>query len=118
MRPEIALHQYCYLTTHGRRTGNPHTIEIWFSLEGKTLYLLAGNGERSDWVRNLRSQPQVEVRIDGVTYNAAGRVVTAIEEDQKVRQMLVLKYQSSYSDDLTSWGQTALPVALVLAIEG
>ena len=117
MRPEIAQQQYCYLTTRGRRTGNPHTIEIWFGLVGSTLYILAGNGEMADFVRNLRVEPEVQVRIDGVTYPAQARVVTDNAEDALVRQMLVAKYQPGYGSDLTSWGQTALPVALDLQLE-
>jgi deazaflavin-dependent oxidoreductase (nitroreductase family) len=118
MRPEIAQQQYCYLTTRGRRTGNPHTIEIWFGLEGSTLYMLAGSGENADWVRNLRNEPDVQIRLDGVTYPASARVVTDRTEDEKARAMLVAKYQPGYSNDLTNWGQTALPVAFDLAIEG
>ena len=83
MRPEIAQEQYCYLTTRGRRTGNPHTIEIWFGLVGSTLYILAGNGEMADFVRNLRVEPEVQVRIDGVTYPAQARVVTDNAEDAR-----------------------------------
>ena len=48
---------FCYLTTRGRVTGEPHEIEIWFAIHGDTLYLLAGAGDRSDWVRNLRGRP-------------------------------------------------------------
>jgi hypothetical protein len=44
---------YCYLTTTGRVSGRPHQIEIWFAIDGGTLYMLSGGGERSDWVKNL-----------------------------------------------------------------
>src|SRR6266511_1135702 len=66
---------FCYLTTRGRRTGRPHQIEIWFALDGHTLYLLSGGGERSDWVRNLRADPAVAVRLRDTTYDADARVV-------------------------------------------
>ena len=68
--PSLAGEDYCYLTTTGRVSGKPHTIEIWFSLEAGVLYLLAGSRERADWVRNLRRAPSVQVRIRDVTYNA------------------------------------------------
>ena len=50
---------FCHLTTRGRVSGRPHEIEIWFALDDGTLYLLSGGGERSDWVRNLRTEPSV-----------------------------------------------------------
>ena len=53
---------YCYLTTRGRVSGQPHEIEIWFTADDDTLYMLAGAGDRSDWVRNLRAEPAVTVR--------------------------------------------------------
>ena len=52
---------YCYLTTTGRRSGRPHRIEIWYARSGETLYLLAGGGRPSDWVRNRLADPAVSV---------------------------------------------------------
>ena len=55
--------QFCYLTTTGRVSGRPHTIEIWFALQDRTLYLLSGGVDRSDWVRNLIRHPAGTVRL-------------------------------------------------------
>ena len=54
---------FCYLTTTGRVSGRPHTIEIWFALQGRTLYLLSVGGDRSDWVRNLRRDPRATLCV-------------------------------------------------------
>lgn len=117
LRPEVNELPYCYLTTRGRRSGNPHTIEIWFDLDGTTLLMLAGSGEKADYVRNLRADPKVELRLDDVTYSATGRVITDPEEEQRARTMLVAKYQPGYKNDLTNWGQKALPIAIDLDVE-
>ena len=53
---------FCYLTTIGRVSGNPHTIEIWFALDpddATRLAMMAGGGRKSDWVRNLAQTPDV-----------------------------------------------------------
>ncbi len=105
---------FCYLTTTGRTTGNPHTIEIWFGTEGGRLYLLSGGGDRSDWVRNIRVHPGVEVRLGDRTYAATGRIVTDADEDALARRLLLEKYGPRGSDDLSEWGRTALPIALDL----
>src|ERR671913_363658 len=62
---------FCYLTTKGRVTGMPHEIEIWFALvpERRALYMLSGGRGRSDWVKNLRRDPDVEVSIAGEHYS-------------------------------------------------
>lgn len=57
---------YCYLTTRGRVTRTEHEIEIWYVREGTVVYLLAGAGEQSDWVRNLQVDSSVRVRIDAL----------------------------------------------------
>ena len=112
MDHDFAATQFCYLTTKGRKTGNPHTIEIWFGQAVSTLYLLAGSGEKADWVRNLRSNPQVSLRIDEVDFVCTARIVVDADEDQMARDLLVEKYQSGYEKDLTDWGRTSLPVGL------
>jgi deazaflavin-dependent oxidoreductase (nitroreductase family) len=102
---------FCYLTTTGRRSGNPHTIEIWFALSGRTLYMLAGGRDKSDWVRNVMRNPAVHVRLRDETYAAHARVVSDPAEDVLARELVVGKYQPRDSDDLSDWGRTALAVA-------
>jgi len=104
---------YCYLTTTGRVSGRPHEIEIWFAVEGRTLYLLSGGGDRSDWVRNLRAHPAVTVRIKKHTFAGQARIAQVEKEDSMARYMLAEKYQE-WSEDksLSEWARTALPVAI------
>jgi deazaflavin-dependent oxidoreductase (nitroreductase family) len=68
---------FCYITTTGRRTGNPHRIEIWFAREpaSRTIYVLAGGRERADFVRNAIVQPRVTVRVGDEEVAATARVV-------------------------------------------
>jgi deazaflavin-dependent oxidoreductase (nitroreductase family) len=107
---------FCYLTTTGRVTGRPHTIEIWFALNGRALYILSGNGprHRADWVRNLTKTPEVTVRIGDREFAGIGRIVEGDEEDGHARRLLLEKYKPTYSGDLSEWGRTALPVAVDL----
>ena len=101
-----------YLTTRGRASGRPHEIEIWFALEGEHLYFLSGDGERSDWVRNLIADHRVTIELGAQTRSATARFVTEPDEDALARRLLVKKYQPRDSDDLTEWGRTSLPVAI------
>ena len=109
---------FCYLTTTGRVSGRPHTIEIWFALQDDTLYLLSGGGDRSDWVRNLISRPEVTVRVgrrDAPERPGRARVVDpATPEDELARRLVAGKYQPGYGGDLSGWRRSALPVAVDL----
>jgi deazaflavin-dependent oxidoreductase (nitroreductase family) len=96
-------------------TGNPHRIEIWFAIDSRTLYMLSGGGERSDWVRNLVKTAAVTVEIGGHEFNGLARVVDQPAEDELARKLVHDKYASGYSGDLVDWRRTALPVAVDLA---
>ena len=115
---ELAGESYCYLTTTGRRSGEPRTIEIWFALAGGVLYMLAGGGQRSHWVRNIQRDPAVRVRIGSSEFVGAGRLVPPGDEDALARKLLFEKYAPGYRDDFTSWAREALPVAIDLAAAG
>ena len=112
----LVAESFCYLTTTGRVTGRPHEIEIWFSLvpQTRTLYMLAGGGDRADWVRNLRKEPAVTVRVSGERLKGKARVVEDGEEDELARRLLVEKYARS-PGSLSDWRRRALPLAVDLA---
>jgi deazaflavin-dependent oxidoreductase (nitroreductase family) len=106
---------FCYLTTVGRKTGKPHTTELWFAHENGNLYLLSGGGESADWVRNLRKTPAVHVRIGSRTVAAKARAVTAPEEDAMARRLLDEKYMGwKTGKALSTWARNALPVKIEL----
>jgi len=112
----LAEEDYCYLTTRGRVTGRPHEIEIWFALvpEAQTLYMLSGGGDRSDWVKNVRRDPEVEVSIADERLRGRAREARDTEEDELARRLLVEKYESS-PGRLENWRRRALPVVVDLA---
>ena len=109
----LSEEKFAYLTTKGRRSGLPRQIEIWFVLsgDGATVYMMAGEGERSNWLRNLRDEPEVSVRIGEVTLSGRAEVLGAGEEDETARDGLVRKYRTSRGD-LEGWRRSGLPVAV------
>jgi deazaflavin-dependent oxidoreductase (nitroreductase family) len=111
----LADESYCYLTTVGRVSGEPREIEIWFGLEGSTLYMLAEGRERSNWVKNLIKTPAVRVRIGDRSMEGDARVAEG-EEDNRARRVLFDKYSPGYSGDLVEWRDTALVVAVDLRL--
>jgi deazaflavin-dependent oxidoreductase (nitroreductase family) len=108
---------YCYLTTIGHKSGNPHEIEIWFGINGSSLYLLSGGGDKSHWVKNLRANPNVTVRITTHTFTGIAYIVS--EENKEAimaRHMLARKYQGwQDGQSLSDWGKTALVVGIELS---
>lgn len=105
---------YCYLTTTGRVTGRPHTIEIWFALEERTAYLLSGGAGSADWVQNILRSPRVTLRIGDRSFSGRGRVITDHGEEARARRLVHDKYQPGYGGDLSGWRRSALPIAVDL----
>jgi len=105
----------CYLTTTGRNSGRPHTIEIWFALNGQTLYMLAGGRYRADWVKNALRFPEVQVKIRDTTFTGHARTVDNAAEDALARQIVLAKYMPRSDDDLQNWSREALPIAVDLS---
>ncbi len=115
---DLGREQYCYVISRGRVTGRPHEIEIWFGLRGRTLYFLSGGGEASDWVKNMRRDPAVTVRLGERTFAGQARFTMEEEEQQRAREMLTGKYQGWRTGRrMSAWGRTGLPVAVDLLEE-
>jgi deazaflavin-dependent oxidoreductase (nitroreductase family) len=90
---------FFYLTTRGRVTGQPRTIEIWFVTHEGCHYLVSENREASGWVKNLVRDPAVSFRIgNGPTANATARIVTDDATVAAVKKLMDAKYD--WSDGL------------------
>ena len=112
----FAHEDFCYLTTTGRVSGRPHTIEIWYVLHEETLYMLSGGLDQSDWVKNLLRDAAVAVKIKERMFHGHARVVKDAQEDALARQLIAGKYPSTEEEDLTEWYRDALPVAVDLTL--
>lgn len=113
MSSDPASLEFCYLTTTGRITSRGHRIEIWFALSEGMVYLLAGDRDRADWIRNLMISPEVALELGERKRVTTARVVAEDSEQAALaRRLLVEKYQPGHGDDLSEWGRTSLPVAI------
>jgi deazaflavin-dependent oxidoreductase (nitroreductase family) len=111
----LTKEDFCYLTTTGRVTGRLHQIEIWFGAQNSSIYLMAGGGHGSDWVKNLLKEPYVTVRIAKHDFKGIARLVKNELEETTARNMLADKYKEREDDgSLSEWARTALPVAIDL----
>src|SRR5207245_5681657 len=71
---------FLYLTTTGRRTGLRRDIEIWFTERDGRFYLIAEHRDRASWVRNIRANAQVHVRVGDRRFGALARIVNDEQE--------------------------------------
>ncbi len=92
---------YLYLTTIGRKTGNPHEIEIWFVEYDGAYYLMSEYPDKSDWVRNIRHNPSVSFRISSHSAEPVAATARVIDHAQSpeliaaVARLMQAKYEWS-----------------------
>ena len=61
------------LTTKGRRTGRPRRQSVRAIQQGNRVVVVAMMGERAQWLKNIRSDPQVAVRLRNGTVHGTAR---------------------------------------------
>jgi len=65
LRRGFAPGAFALLETTGRRSGRPCHTPVGNGLVGDTFWLVAAHGEQADYVRNLRADPHVRVKLAG-----------------------------------------------------
>ena len=64
------------LTTTGRKSGMKRVAPLQYEKIGEDYYVGAARGTKADWVRNIQSCPQVEVRVGAKQFQGVAEVVT------------------------------------------
>ena len=100
-----------YLTTVGRRTGLLREIEIWFVVWCERLYLFAETRDAAGWVKNIRRNPRVRVRIGEWRTDATARVLDP-HADRKLWDQVAAIANHKYG-----WGD-GLPVEITPLLSG
>ncbi|ORW96212.1 nitroreductase [Mycobacterium sp. IEC1808] len=71
------------LETTGRNTGRPRRTPVGGRLANGQFWMVSEFGERSQYVRNIKANPQVRVRVRGRWYS--GTAVLMYDDDAKAR---------------------------------
>jgi deazaflavin-dependent oxidoreductase (nitroreductase family) len=115
----LARRPVCELETTGRRTGHPRRIEIWFAADPglDRIYLLSGGREDAHWVRNIRADRRVRVRLGDRWFAGTAAEIEGGPDDGLARRLLAAKYQGWVSGaSLSTWARDSLPVAIDLRV--
>jgi deazaflavin-dependent oxidoreductase (nitroreductase family) len=77
------------LTTTGRRTGRLRVVPLDYQEEAGIFYLIAEQGSRSPWYRNLVANPEVEIRMGSRKVRGVAAPLTDSQEKAHVLQLFV-----------------------------
>ena len=97
--------KFLYLTTTGRVGGEPREIEIWFIESQGRFYILAEHLHETQWVKNIKRDPRVHIRLGKSSFEATARVLD-YNQDRKAWLAAQALAREKYG-----WGD-GLPVEL------
>lgn len=97
---------FVLLTTTGRRTGKQRHRPVRAVRRHNTLYAVAMLGERSDWLKNVRRQARLGVKIRGKRVQGLARQVTDPAENAAAADLYVSEvFPVDYTDYASyHWG--------------
>jgi deazaflavin-dependent oxidoreductase (nitroreductase family) len=101
----LATLRVLYLTTIGRLSKQPRTIEIWFVYYQGKLYLNAEQQYEAHWVRNILHEPHVRIRLGEREFDGLARVLER-QQDANLWQTVCEVSRQKYG-----WGE-GLPVEI------
>ena len=90
LRKGLAPRAFALLETVGRRTGQPRQTPVGNGLAGNTFWLVAVHGSQADYVRNIRAEPAVRVKVAGRWRTGTA---TILPDDDAAARSRQLPYQ-------------------------
>jgi len=114
---KVAHEKHIYLTTIGRKTGNPHTVELWFAVATDKIYL-SHEGGYTDWMKNILVDDCVHFKIGTTQFNGKARLITEREAFTRGKHVLYLKYYGKASDHIIDdWFSESTIIEITLSKE-
>lgn len=83
--------KFAYLTTVGRRTGRPHTVQLWFAFADGSIFL-SHEGKYTDWMKNIVQGSRVSARIGRLTLKADATILKEGKRQELGKASLYGKY--------------------------
>ena len=88
LRVGLAPKAFALLETRGRRTGKLRQTPVGNGLVDDTFWLIAARGEAAHYVRNLRHDPAVKIKIGRRWLTGTARVLPDEDPAERLRYIL------------------------------
>jgi len=73
------------LETTGRRTGSPRRVPIGNGLRGDSFWIVTEHGHAADYVKNIRKQSRVRVKVGRRWYEGTAQVLPEDDPRERLR---------------------------------
>lgn len=82
------------VTHHGRTSGKPYQVKIWFTVDGDHINLQTMDMKRQ-WIRNVLANPKISLRIGADVFEGEVTPVKDPNEMKRVVELMKRKYPIS-----------------------
>lgn len=97
---KVASQKLIHVTTTGRGTRKPHSVELWFAVKNGKVYL-SHEGSKTDWMRNIRHSDRVSFEIGGKNFTGKARLLeNGSEEAWEAEVALYEKYYGKAAKEI------------------
>ncbi|MEV0155984.1 nitroreductase/quinone reductase family protein [Micromonospora sp. NPDC050686] len=86
------------LTVTGRRTGRQISRPVWFVQEEESAFLVPITGSDSQWYKNVRQTPMVQLSANGTAVSSTATPITDAKRVNHIVRMFREKYGSDQFD--------------------
>ncbi|MER5334430.1 nitroreductase/quinone reductase family protein [Micromonospora sp. NPDC002717] len=80
------------ITVTGRKTGRQISHPVWFVQEEDSVFLVPITGSDSDWYKNVRRTPFIQVAANGTALSSSATPITDADRVNHVVEMFCQKY--------------------------
>ncbi|MCW3817821.1 nitroreductase family deazaflavin-dependent oxidoreductase [Micromonospora sp. DR5-3] len=80
------------ITVTGRKTGRQISHPVWFVQEEDSVFLVPVTGSDSDWYKNVRRTPMIQIAANGTALSSSATPITDADRVDHVVAMFRDKY--------------------------
>ena len=99
----IANERHVFLTTRGRKTGKPHTVQLMFAVATDKIYL-SHEGTYTDYMKNILKDKRIQFKIGTAQLKGNARIAKTGDIFETGKHALYLKYYGKADEDtINDW---------------
>ncbi|MFG2058596.1 nitroreductase/quinone reductase family protein [Micromonospora sp. NPDC048930] len=100
------------ITVTGRKTGRQISHPVWFVLDQDSVFLVPVTGSDSQWYKNVRQAPMIELSANGTALSSSATPITDADRVNHVVEMFRQKYGADQIEALYPKHDVAVQVPL------
>ena len=82
------------LETTGRKSGQPRRNPVGNGLKGNTFWIVAEHGRHAAYVKNIKAQPRVRIRVNGRWRTGTAHLLP--DDDARERQHELRRFNAAF----------------------